>query len=198
MKSGFAIVGAVLVGAFAGAATAAVKGGLVGDSSLSAVDGINVDGWKSDWAIGSSAADPYTRAMVARRGLLALAKEEAVYFTTVTDSGGEPLRESCRYELTGGNYPGDWWSITLYDQKSRLPMNDDNALSIDATSAEGVPWRSVIAATRPTTGHWISSKNGGAFDLTLRIYKPTEALLRAPEETLTPPTVTLLDCGAAS
>ncbi|WP_379923599.1 DUF1214 domain-containing protein [Erythrobacter sp. R86502] len=160
---------------------------------------IDVGGWHSDFAIGSRAADPYTRARVARHGLLALAKTEAVYFTRSTDQSGAPLREGCSYRLSGGPMPGGWWSVTLYDHSSMLPDNTDGALSIDAERAGDGRWESVIAPQQPEgAAHWISSRAAGNFDLTLRIYMPHAALLNDPSETLDPPQIVRIACQDAA
>lgn len=156
---------------------------------------VNVGGWRSDFAIGSSAADPYTRARVARHGLLALAKTEAVYFTRFADDDGEPLREACRYRIGGGSMPAGWWSVTLYDARSMLPGNKDGALSIDAGRTGPGAWQAVITSERPAdAAHWISSRNAGTFDLTLRLYMPEPALLADPAAVLEPPSITRLGC----
>lgn len=158
---------------------------------------VEVNGWRSDFAIGSEAADPYTRARVARHGLLALAKTEAVYFTRTTDGQGEPLRAECDYRVSGGTMPAQWWSLTLYTSNSMLPMNEDAALSVDATSVSGSSgdWSAFVSATRPEAGiDWISSKNAGRFDLMLRLYVPTEELLTNPDTTLSPPIIERLGC----
>lgn len=158
---------------------------------------VNVGDWRSDWAIGAPAAGPYLRARIARHGLLALAKEEAVYFTRARDEAGRHLVESCTYELTGGAQQALWWSITLYDGNSRLPMNEDEALSIDATDVRASPdaWRVIIAPNRPDSDVlWISSRNAGSFDLTLRLYRPSAGLLETPESVVNPPQITRLSC----
>ncbi|MEE4206316.1 MAG: DUF1214 domain-containing protein [Erythrobacter sp.] len=165
---------------------------------------VEVDGWRSDFAIGSKAADPYTRARVARHGLLALAKSEAVYFTKATDDEGRPLTENCRYRITTGAMPAGWWSVTLYTADSMLPMNTDDALSINAGQdtvrrvgdeimGQGV---SAIIAPRPPEkpGLWISSRDAGNFDLILRLYMPDEELLADPQSTLAAPTIERLSC----
>lgn len=166
---------------------------------------VEIDGWRSDFAIGSETADPYTRARVARHGLLALAKSEAVYFTKTTDSEGRPLTSDCDYRVVGGEMPADWWSITLYNSESYLPDNDDGVLSVDATNI-GQPandWEFAISAGPPHpkdyAQDWISSRNAGQFDLTLRLYMPDAALLEAPERTLVPPSIDRVQCiGEAS
>lgn len=191
----FAVI-AILAGAVLGVFSALHMSGQFRGDTLQFAD-VNVEGWRSDWAIGAPAAGPYLRARIARHGLLALAKEEAVYFTRARDEAGRPLVEACTYELRGGAQQALWWSITLYDEGSRLPMNEDDALSIDATDVRATPdaWRVLIAPQRPDEdAHWISSRNAGGFDLTLRLYKPSPALLETPESTVNPPQITRLSC----
>lgn len=159
--------------------------------------GVDIAGWKTDLAIGSASANPYVRAGVARRGLLALSKSEAIYFTRNADDAGERLRERCKYQLSGSAFPGRWWSITLYDAGSRLPDNTDNALSIDATKAgQTEQWSAIIAPLNPQGEElWISSRNAGQFDLTLRIYRPGSDLLSSPEKAFDPPSIKKLACA---
>lgn len=186
-----AVIGAVLLG-FGSALWLA---GLWPQRSTMTFGDVDVGGWRSDFAVGSKAADPYTRARVARHGLLALAKTEAVYFTRATDDTGAPLREACSYRLSGGQMPAGWWSVTLYDRQSMLPANTDGALSIDAERAGGGAWSAVIAPARPADGGlWISSRGAGSFDLTLRLYMPSAALLSVPDTALTPPRIERISC----
>ena len=156
---------------------------------------VDVDGWRGDFAIGTSQADPYTRARIARHGLLALARSEAVYLTRAVDDAGQPLREACTYRVSGGPMPAGWWSITLYDAQSFLPPNDDGATSFDATEAGDGNWNAIVSPTPPADRtRWISSRNAGPFDLTLRLYMPDPALIAAPESTLTAPSIARLSC----
>ena len=190
------LTGGVL-GLAAGAVSALFAAGMIG-SGAGFGDEIDVDSWKSDWTIGSAAANPWTRARVARHGLLALTKEEAVYFTTNVDSDGERLSENCTYEVSGAEMPGQWWSVTVYDATSYLPLNKDNALSFDktkaASSGDAAAWVFTVVADGPETGNWVSSQKAGNFDMTLRIYKPTPELIADPEGTLFPPSVKRLAC----
>ena len=192
----FLLIGSIL-GIAGGAGSAMVAAGMTG-SGLRFSGEINVDGWQSDWTIGSPAANPWTRARVARHGLLALTKDEAVYFTQNTDSEGRRLSEACSYRVSGGPMPAQWWSITLYDSTSYLPRNRDNALSFDQTKAvasgEGDAWSFIVSAVGPETGGWVSSHAAGQFDLTLRLYKPAPALIDDPEAALPAPKVERLGC----
>lgn len=198
------LIVAVIFGANFGALTALWFGGMIsgGPSIGKAID---IDNWQSDWSIGSESANPYVRARVARNGLLGLRKEEAVYFLKTVDDDGEPLSEACTYRVSGGVLPAAWWSITLYDSESRLPMNEDAHLSFDKTQAQQsnqgteTDWAFQVSPIAPETGTaWVSSKAGGAFDLTLRLYQPHQNLLDDPSGALPPPSIERVSCGTGA
>jgi hypothetical protein len=187
---------AMAAGSAAGLGSALWMAGLLPGANTLAFGNVDVGGWRSDFAIGSKSADPYTRARVARHGLLALARSEAVYLTRNTDDAGAPLREACTYRLSGGAMPAGWWSVTLYDGASMLPANTDSALSIDASRVGAGAWEAVIAPERPGGAeHWISSRKAGTFDLTLRLYMPDPAVIDSPATALKPPRIARLSCG---
>lgn len=195
MRRALVYVPAVLAGSMLGLASALYMAGLWPPGRNLAFGDVDVGGWRSDFAVGSRAADPYTRARVARHGLLALAKTEAVYFTRARDDAGERLREGCTYRLSGGAMPAGWWSVTLYDGESMLPANTDGALSIDAERMGKGRWSAMIAPRRPANGEaWISSRAAGSFDLTLRLYMPPPELLANPSAALDPPRIARLSC----
>jgi len=195
-----ALVLAAVLGLAAGGVSALAMAGLVGPGGFGARFDVDAGGWVSDWSIGDAAANPYVRARVARYGLLALRKSEAVYFTRAVDDEGRPLTERCDYRLSGGGQDALWWSVTLYDASSRLPMNDDGALSIDASAVDAsavggaARWSAAVSPARPQSGLWISSRNAGAFDLTLRLYRPSAAVLATPADAVRPPRIERLSC----
>ncbi|MEX1251236.1 MAG: DUF1214 domain-containing protein [Hyphomonas sp.] len=188
----------LLLGAALGLGSALAAAGIIGPG-MKFGGAVDVSGWVSDWTIGSEAANPWTRARVARHGLLALTKDEAVYFTRNTDQAGDRLIEDCTYRVSGGEMPALWWSVTLYDATSYLPANKDRALSFDQTKAGlgdgGDSWSFIVSATGPETGSWVSSQEAGNFDLTLRLYKPTPELIADPEGVLASPAIEKLACG---
>lgn len=193
------LIVALIFGANLGALTALWFGGLI-SSGPSIGSAIDIEGWTSDWSIGSENANPYVRARVARNGLLAMQKEEAVYFVKTEDDTGERLTEACTYRVRGGRQPAAWWSITLYDADNYLPKNEDGHLSFDRTAAEALPsgevWSFVVAPSAPSDPEtrWVSSRSSGEFDLMLRLYQPSEALLDDPVAELTPPSIERLSC----
>lgn len=186
---------AVVAGTALGLGSALWMAGLWPPGRNMAFGDVDVGGWRSDFAIGSKAADPYTRARVARHGLLALAKSEAVYFTRTVDDTGQPLREACTYRLLGSSMPAEWWSVTLYDAASMLPANTDNALSLDVERAGKGAWSALIAPQRPAGREaWVSSRGADRFNLTLRLYLPEARLLANPNAALSPPQIARLAC----
>lgn len=167
------------------------RGGLRGDGHA---------GWYGSTVTGSVDADPWTRAKVALTGLLALNRSQAIYFSRNTDDSGAPLREGCSYRVSGGPLPGRWWSVTVYADDDFLPLNDDDALSFDATEATPDArgqWSATVSASRPASGAWASSRKAGDYTLTLRIYQPTR---EAQDDfgSIAMPLVTRTACGGAA
>jgi hypothetical protein len=162
--------------------------------------GFENHGWTGSTLAGSTGADPWTRAQTAVRGLLALNKSQAIYLTTHTDSSGAALRADCRYRVTGGQMPGRWWSVTVYAADNYLPLNDDDALSFDATEVRpdaGGQWTALLAPKREGEGAWASTRNAGNYDVTLRVYNPAPEA-QADFGRIPVPTITRLDCGGAA
>jgi hypothetical protein len=186
---------AALVGVCVGAASAwaALEAGRAGF-------GEHYGAWTHNRAAGSTAAGPYTRAIIAREGLLALSAREALYFNLAEDQDGRPLEESCIYELVGRDLAARWWSVTLYADDAFLAQNSDHAASIDASyvrvGMDGF-WRARVAPVRGDAAYWISSRAARRnFSLTLRVYNPQRDF-RANSDNL--PVLTRVSCaGEAS
>ncbi|MEO1552706.1 MAG: DUF1214 domain-containing protein [Pseudomonadota bacterium] len=199
------IIVAIIFGANLGALAALWFGGMIsGGPQIGSV--VDLDGWQSDWSIGSESANPYVRARVARNGLMALRKEEAVYFIKNQDDSGQSLIETCTYQVSGGAYPARWWSITLYDGDNRLPMNEDGRLSYDLTQSKAdgdgtsADWSFQVSARAPAEVDtpWVSSRAADTFDLMLRLYQPDARLFDDPDAALTPPSIERVSCDGAT
>ncbi len=160
-------------------------------------DDIRIGPWSTGRDIGSADADMKTRAIVALRGLLALPKQEARYFTATTDSAGAALDGKCSYTLTGGVIEARWWSVTLYDRKGWLIPNRWNRHSIGSAriqAGQAGSW-SFIVAPAESDGLWIPTATDGPFELTLRAYRPRGSLASDPSR-VTMPTITKGECAA--
>ena len=201
-KLALAIAAGLAVGA--GSAAWAMKGGGLSGFDLGGLDlggldlgGAGAGGWYGNSVTGSVDADPWARAQVALTGLLALNKSQAIYFTTNVDAAGAALREDCRYQVTGGALPARWWSVTVYADDDYLPLNDDDALSFDATEVQpdaSGRWSALVTSQRPAEGAWASSRKAGSYSLTLRLYQPSQAA-QNNLAAIPMPVVTRRDCG---
>ena len=160
-------------------------------------DDIRIGPWSTGRDIGTADADMKTRAIVALRGLLALPKQEARYFTATTDSAGAPLDGKCSYTLSGGTIEARWWSVTLYDRQGWLIANRWNRHSIGSARipAEQAGSWSFIVAPGGAEGLWIPTATDGPFELTLRAYRPSGTLASDPAQ-VTMPAITKGECAA--
>lgn len=161
---------------------------------------IAIGPWTTGRDIGTADADMKTRAIVALRGLLALPKEEARYFTASTDSAGRPLSGKCSYTIAGGAIEARWWSITLYDRQGWLIPNRWHRHSIgSARVPAGNPddaangW-TVTVSPDQSAGLWIPTATDGPFELTLRAYRPRGTLASNPGRLSDFPTITRGAC----
>lgn len=160
--------------------------------------GIKVGPWRTNIHIGSPDAPDIVRSIIARRGLLAMSREETVYFSADFDSEGRALDETCDYHVVFTTQPdARWWSLTLYAEDDFLPVNGLEAHSVSAQDAGEQQNFTVTVSREPTEGFWVSPENGGAFNLTLRLYSPSESIVADPGVAVLP-AVERLTCGGAS
>ena len=130
--------------------------------------------WQTNLAIGSEEAGIYTRAAIAKHGLLALTKTETLYYGAAIDDDGEPLLTACDYRIEGKDLDARWWSITAYGKDDFLIPNDQNRYAYGGNEvtydADGC-YRIYLSAT-PKEGCWLPTGKQDKFDLTLRVYNP--------------------------
>lgn len=151
--------------------------------------------WRASTLAGSPDADVYTRARVALGGLLALAREETLYYVAATDSAGAPLHSRCAYRISGTPPRARWWSITAYADDMFLFANDERRYSLNGANAvldaQG-RFALVTGATPPSGGAagapWLPTPGDRGLVLALRLYNPDATLARAPQA-LAPPRI---------
>ncbi len=152
--------------------------------------------WHVSLLAGSADADAHTRARVALGGLLALNREETMYYLAQVDSQGRPLRSRCTYRVSGVPPAARWWSVTAYagdfylfpDEAHRYSVNGLNA----RLDAEG-RFALVTAPAEPPAAQragapWLPTPGDRGLVFTLRIYNPGPALVAAPGA-LVPPLI---------
>jgi len=152
--------------------------------------GVSAGAWRTSTLAGSTHADLYTRAVVAVGALLALNREETVYYVATTDSDGRPLRSRCRYRISGPAPDARWWSITayaedrfLFDAPGRRYSVNGRNMALDAQgrfSFETGPTPAVGATP------WLPTPGDRGLSFTLRLYNPAPELVANPASLAAP------------
>jgi hypothetical protein len=151
--------------------------------------------WRYIADAGSVDADMYSRAIIARIGLLALNRSETIYFSAFEDSSGEILQENCQYELAGISPPARWWSLTAYGEDHFLIPNPDKLYAHTASSlkvSEGEKFNIKLSPTR-VDGAWIPTLGSGNPNLIFRLYNPEGDAKNSPQK-LYLPSITKGEC----
>lgn len=144
--------------------------------------------WTTGGDFGTKDASAKVRAQVALAGLLALPKKEAMYFTARKDSENKPLDGRCTYEVKGGKLDGLWWSVTLYKGEGWLVKNEADKWSIpshEAAQGENGSWSFTVSPDKRASA-WLPTGNVPQFDMTLRLYHPSDAVMANPARAALP------------
>ncbi|HEY8565900.1 MAG TPA: DUF1214 domain-containing protein [Beijerinckiaceae bacterium] len=136
------------------------------------IGGVRAGPWVAWPRVGSREADPYARAIVARRGEVPLGVGEGLAFTAATDSAGQPLTATCEYRIGSVTPPARYWTLTLYDQTGRPALGDLGRAGFTSgeimREADG---RFAITLARdPAPGNWLRQPAAGPVRLVLRLY----------------------------
>ncbi|WP_026381218.1 DUF1214 domain-containing protein [Afifella pfennigii] len=161
----------------------AVLGVIVGIAStyvtlrdLAPVDTIQTGAWKGWPRAGTPDEDPYSRAMLARTGELALGSSEGLKLLARTDDAGGALSGRCRYTVTGQLPAARLWTLTVEsDQGANLPPPSRGARAIGSDqivrNADGS--FTVALAPSPQPGNWLSTEGSASIRLAARLYDTT-------------------------
>jgi hypothetical protein len=149
--------------------------------------GHTTDGWIIPPAnVGMTGADYPARAIIAVFGLTSNTPTEAIYYTAVTDGGGQPLTGAKRYTITFkdrmpciGTIPPGFWSITVYDSVTGYTVPnpiDRYALGSDDTLKRNADGSFTLHLQRDNPGlgreqNWLPTSSE-PFYLIIRVYAP--------------------------
>jgi hypothetical protein len=149
--------------------------------------GISNGPWRTNLYAGSSQGSPYLRAYIAVHGLLALGREETMYYTATGDSDGDGLDGNCIYRIEGRDPPTRWWSITAYGADDFLIPNPADRYSVSMNSvarrADGA--FAVTLSNAQAESNWIPVA-AGRFDVTMRLYNPQPTVITDPAHVTLP------------
>lgn len=137
--------------------------------------------WSTSLETGGTDAGMYTRAYVALTGLLALNKDETIYFGATRDSSGAPLDGACAYRIEGRDPDARWWSVTLYGTDHYLIANPSNRYSVSQSNVTRATDGTFVIrlSASPEPDNWIATSPDG-FQITLRLYNPGETIKADP------------------
>ena len=163
--------------------------------ALSAPEGVGavaLGGWSTYPDMGTSDADPYSKAMVAREGLLALGRAEGLAFIAQRDSTGEPLVRECRYTIEGTIPPARIW--TLYaadrDMAAIAPARALNAQEVLYSPDNSLR---IAVGAGPAPGNWLPTSGTGPMALVLTLYD-TPAAISTGVSDIQLPRITKVGC----
>jgi len=130
--------------------------------------------WKSWINAGSLSADPYTRAHIARSGVLPITSASGLTYYATSDSEGRDLHSDCDYEIVARPLSAVWWTIAVFDADGELISNKAARHAFSSQSLTILPdgTQRVILAPEARPGHWLPAGDAGDLTLVLRIIRP--------------------------
>jgi hypothetical protein len=137
------------------------------------VGAITVGAWTAFPDIGTSDADPYSKARVSREGVLALGRAEGLAFVAERDSAGEPLRRECAYTIDGSFPIARFW--TLYAADHSLDVIDTGKPRPATLQSYQILRRPdntalISIGNRPSLGNWLYTQGAGPMYFVLTFY----------------------------
>jgi len=165
----------LLFGTLFGLAVAAIVGLGLTYYALShgaAFGGLAIESWTAWPKSGTTDADPYARASIARSGRLPTAMGDGVSFTLTSDDDGKTLDGRCEVVLSGVTPTARFWTLTLYNPDGGLVANSANRYGF--TSQEIVRRSDgtfeIVVAPRAKSGNWLPTGGVERYELVLRLY----------------------------
>jgi len=147
--------------------------------------------------LGSAEADPYMRAIVARRGDIPLATGEGLALTALVDNSGRQLDSACSYRVGSSAPAARWWTLTVYDADGKLAPSElgRNGFTSPEILRDAQNGFTISLSRALSAGNWLQLPPSGPFSVVLRLYDiPGAAGLSMNAEDL--PTIERLECGA--
>jgi hypothetical protein len=159
---------------------------------------VRIGPWVTWPNVGSDKADPYARAIIAKRGDIPLALGEGWALRASLDNEGKPLDAACSYRVGSVMPQTRLWTIGAYDQDGALLQSDLKRSGFTSSEilrdAEG---RFTIMLSHDLQpGNWIQLPPAGPFSLGLRLYDMPGVAGAAKLGAEALPSIERLGCGS--
>jgi hypothetical protein len=138
------------------------------------VGAMTVGPWTAYPEIGTPDADPYSKARIARDGVLTLGRAEGLVFVAERDSSARLLLRDCNYLIEGGAPTTRFWTLFAADEKLAGLELADKA-DVPAIQSRGIlrqPDNSFVVGfgPHPVPGNWVRISGSGPMTLVLTLY----------------------------
>lgn len=137
------------------------------------IGAVTIGEWTAFPSIGTADADPYSRARVAREGLLALGRAEGLAFTARADSSGDTLRRECTYRIEGPVPPARFWTLYAADPSGAVVRGGAlrpgalHSYQLIRLADNSV---TISAGAHPAPGNWLALSGSGPMTLELTFF----------------------------
>jgi hypothetical protein len=159
---------------------------------------VRIGAWKAAPGVGSPKADPYSRAILTRRGDVSLAIGEGLALSARVDSAGRILDSACSYRIGTTTPQSRFWSLTLYDEAGSVVTTELGRSGF--TSSEVLRDQdghfTIELSRQARSGNWLQLPADGHFTLTLRLYDTPASAATASLDPASVPSIERLGCGA--
>lgn len=159
--------------------------------------GVRVGAWTAWPKVGSLGADPYARAVNARRGEIPLAIGEGMLLTAEHDESGRSLDAACTYRVAGVTPPARAWTVTVAGRGPRdaevAPMREGFTATEILRETDGQFMITLSPEVQP--GNWLPMPRAkGAVRLALRLYDTPVAASAGNLDRASVPAITRIGC----
>jgi hypothetical protein len=146
---------------------------------------LSIGPWTAWPKTGTSDADPYARASIARSGELPVGAGDGIAFIAKTDDGGRTLDGRCDVVISGTTPQARYWTLTLYDPNGQLVGNSIDRQSFTSQEilrrADGS--FEIAISPRARAGNWLPTGGVESYVLLMRLYdSPIGVATRAARE----------------
>jgi hypothetical protein len=159
---------------------------------------VTIGAWKAVPGTGSPKADPYSRAILTRRGDVSLAVGEGLALSAQVDSTGRALDSACTYRIGTTTPQSRFWTLALYDKTGAVAATELGRSAFTSSEVlRGSDGQFTIALSRQArSGNWLQLPADGPFTLVLRLYDTPASAASASLDPASIPAVERLGCGS--